>query len=562
MKDLIQYLIKYTKNKSKLFVLPFFIVGEAAVLVRLASLLIPIVNNLSTGKTEESLKSVVLYVLLVLLYIVFRLLRQTIIVSLSSENEKMVYDGAIHMISKMKQAEIYKMGKGMLISLLNNELRQNKKFILSYLYELIYQPVVFILMILFIFNTHPVLAFVMIPMMLIMVLISYICSKKLSVLYSEKNRDIEKQLTTQREIFANISTLKLYGCDEFFCKLNKDTCEKLYKDEKEYARRKAVNYLPSLINEYLPTIVVVVITMILMKSALLNYGQFVSVLQLLATVSLPFSKYADTIVETRNTCVTIRKIKSFFLTYKTENVEPLEKQENKFTGKYIVDISNLSFQYDNRQILKNCSLQIKKGEHIGIIGFSGAGKSTLLNIILGFLSDYNGSVKLFGCEVNQTNPEDIWKRISYVDQNRYMLNETIAFNISAGETSVSNEKIEQVVDMTNFRNDIENKLEDGLNTVLNEGGMNLSGGQREKLSIARALYKESELLILDEPSSALDGETDRYIVETLDRLKDSTIIIVSHRLSTLSKCERILSLREGSLFREEILEKVQAEFEV
>lgn len=147
--------------------------------------------------------------------------------------------------------------------------------------------------------------------------------------------------------------------------------------------------------------------------------------------------------------------------------------------------------------------------------------------------------------------EKLWSHISYVDQNRYMLNENIAFNISAGDTNVMTHRIDKVLDMTNFRNDIENKLPMGIETVLNEGGSNLSGGQKEKIAIARALYKKAELFILDEPSSALDEETDNCIVDALDVLDNVTIITVSHRLSTLSKCDRILELQNGKLIQVE-----------
>ena len=508
-------------------------------------------NLLSAGKNQEALINIVWYVSLVLLYILFRLLGQLIIASMASESERMVYDEMVDMISRMKPYEVYQVGKGTIIALLNNELRQNKLFILSYLYELIYQPIIFILTVFYIVRVNFMLAFVMAPMMLITVFISYINSKKLSMLYSEKNVDTEQQLTIQRDIFANIATLKLYDIDNYLCGLNKNACHKLYVDEKEYAKRKAINYFPSLINEYLPTIVLVFTIMILMKNNSLNYGQFASVLQLLATMSLPFSKYADTIIETRNTCITVNKIDAFFKTNDVQKTDMECDEENEYDGKYLLDISGLSFSYADRKVLDNCSLRIMRGEHVGIVGSSGVGKSTLLNVLLGVLPDYEGTVKIFGEEIREANIEKLWSHISYVDQNRYMLNENIAFNISAGDTNVMTHRIDKVLDMTNFRNDIENKLPMGIETVLNEGGSNLSGGQKEKIAIARALYKKAELFILDEPSSALDEETDNCIVDALDVLDNVTIITVSHRLSTLSKCDRILELQNGKLIQVE-----------
>ena len=240
--------------------------------------------------------------------------------------------------------------------------------------------------------------------------------------------------------------------------------------------------------------------------------------------------------------------------FKTNDVQKTDMEcdeENEYDGKYLLDISGLSFSYADRKVLDNCSLRIMRGEHVGIVGSSGVGKSTLLNVLLGVLPDYEGTVKIFGEEIREASIEKVWSHISYVDQNRYMLNENIAFNISAGDTNVMTHRIDKVLDMTNFRNDIENKLPMGIETVLNEGGSNLSGGQKEKIAIARALYKKAELFILDEPSSALDEETDNCIVDALDVLDNVTIITVSHRLSTLSKCDRILELQNGKLIQVE-----------
>ena len=548
MKSILDYLIKYSTKKINIFILPFIIALEAATLIFFTSQLVPIVNSISKGAFSETSYNILLYFLFIGTYIFLKFLRQLLIDLIAIDNEKNVWGNAVNNISKMRPEQIYMLGKGTVASILSNELLQNKRFIILFLYEFIYEPLVFVFSIMYIYSINALLSYIMIPMMLSTVFISYFSSKKLSVIYSGKNEDTEKLMTTQREIFANISTLKLYGCDDFFCDLNRKISTKLYLDEKKYANHKAKNYFMSLINEYMPTIITIILSILLMRNISLNIGQFISVLQLLAMVSLPFSKYAETIIEARNTLVTIHKLDNIFSGYDSDITKKNDMTDVLLEENYIVNISHLSYEYDKKKVLEDCSLQVKKGEHIGIIGLSGVGKTTLLSIILGFLPKYEGSVRLFGYEVNRIDPELLFSKISYVDQNRYFLSENILLNISAGQTNIPNEKMQHVIEMTNLTDDIETKLTDGLNTILVNGGTNLSGGQKEKISIARALYKQSDLFIFDEPSSALDEETEQCIVKSLDAFKDTTMIIVSHRLSTLEKCDRILCLKNGALY--------------
>ncbi len=549
---MLAYLIKYSTNKTKVFLLPFVVAIEAVSLILFTAQLVPIVNYISKGEFETSSAYIARYALFIFVYIIFKYIRQIMIDYIAVDNEKNVYENAINKIAQMQPREIYFLGKGTMVSLLSSELKQNKLFILSYLYELLYEPIVFVLTILYIFSINSLLACIMIPLMLATVLIAFFCSKKLAKIYSKKNTDIEEQLTTQREIFANISTLKLYGQDDYFCCLNQDISRKLCLDEEVYARNKAKNYFFSLVNEYMPTIVMIVVSIFLMKRVELNIGQFVAVMQLLASVSLPFSKYASTIVETRNTMTTIKKLENTLSmdTSRTDEMVELEEPQLFYNSPLILE--DVSFKYDDKNILNHCTLKIHEGEHIGIFGKSGDGKTTLLNIILGFLPEYEGSVRLLGHEVKASKSELLWEKIAYASQDGFFLNANIPYNISAGATNTIDEKMKKIFDVTNLWEDINEKIAEGINTTLVDGGMNLSGGQRQKLAIARALYKPSDFLILDEPSDALDEKTEEAIFNYLSTLRDKTMLIVSHRMSTLAKCDRTYCLRDGRLYEESL----------
>ena len=217
-------------------------------------------------------------------------------------------------------------------------------------------------------------------------------------------------------------------------------------------------------------------------------------------------------------------------------------QEN---GKYAYEIKNLSFGYLDEFVLKDISLAIEKNQHIGIVGKTGAGKSTLLNILLGAITEYKGEVSFFGSNMKTLAQEDIWKHIAYVDQNRYLMNGTVAYNIFQ-DNVVDADNVEDILIRTNLNKDI-TKLEQGLDTVVANGGVNLSGGQKEKIAIGRALYKDADILIFDEPASALDEESEQRLIDTIDMCKFKTIIIVTHRKDMLEKCDKIFKVDEGKI---------------
>ena len=238
-------------------------------------------------------------------------------------------------------------------------------------------------------------------------------------------------------------------------------------------------------------------------------------------------------------------------------VSPLPVQaKNENTTSYSasfsknIEIQHLSYRYPDSESpsLRDISLSIRKGESIGIIGKSGAGKSTFVDIVLGLLVPVSGSIVVDGTNIND-NLRDWQQKIGYVQQDIFLLDESIRENIAFGlrEDEIDDERVLQVVIEAQL-NELVASLPDGLNTQLGERGVRLSGGQKQKIGIARALYRKSSILVLDEATSALDSATEREIVSTIKNLKgDKTTIIITHRRSTLKYCDRIVELNNGSI---------------
>jgi ATP-binding cassette subfamily B protein len=196
--------------------------------------------------------------------------------------------------------------------------------------------------------------------------------------------------------------------------------------------------------------------------------------------------------------------------------------------------------------LNHVNLVIEKGSFIGIVGPSGSGKSTLTDLILGTLSPTIGSVIIDNTNLNETNFHSWWNNIGYVSQRLNLIDDTIVNNIVLGD-KIDEFKVASILSMVGLEQFV-NSLENGMYTLLSQNGGNISGGQKQRLLIARVLYKKPNVLILDEATSSLDVETELSIMEELKLLtSDITIIFITHRLTTLRYCNSVYQITEGSL---------------
>lgn len=226
------------------------------------------------------------------------------------------------------------------------------------------------------------------------------------------------------------------------------------------------------------------------------------------------------------------------------------KGKRSLSFKKSIRIKNLNFRYSSNDpyILNDINLSFSKGSHIGFVGKTGSGKSTLLDLIMGLLDPTNGSIEIDGQIINSKN-KNLWQsNISHVPQNIFLIDSSVAENIAFG---VEKDKIDMALVMQSaekacIASDIAT-WNQGYQTLVGERGVRLSGGQRQRIGIARALYKKSEVIILDEATSALDNKTEQYVIASLEKDKDITLLIVAHRLTTLKNCDKIVEIENGSI---------------
>ena len=199
---------------------------------------------------------------------------------------------------------------------------------------------------------------------------------------------------------------------------------------------------------------------------------------------------------------------------------------------------------DTPWILKNVNVSFKKGEKIGFIGMTGSGKSTLLDILMGLLTPTSGELLVDGVVITQQNRRAWQSHVSHVPQSIYLADASIQENIAFGiePEEIKERKVVQAAQQAKISEMI-NNLKNTYQDFVGERGIQLSGGQRQRIGIARALYKDSGVLIFDEATSALDNQTEKEIMQQISQLKgEKTIFIIAHRLTTLKQCDRIIRI--------------------
>ncbi|WP_188032945.1 ABC transporter ATP-binding protein [Psychrobacter sp. ANT_WB68] len=226
--------------------------------------------------------------------------------------------------------------------------------------------------------------------------------------------------------------------------------------------------------------------------------------------------------------------------------------ENFRTNEFVFEsltLKNINFNYvANTPVLKNISLTIERNQSIGFVGHSGSGKSTLIDIMLGLLSQDTGNTLINGRDIDDVLPE--WQRnVGYIPQDIYLIDDTIKANIAFGvkEDYIDYAQVMTVLEVAQL-DDLVCSLPNGVETVIGERGVKLSGGQRQRIGIARALYHNPQILVMDEATAALDNVTEKAFMRAINNLKGKkTLIMIAHRLSTVKDCDIICFMENGEI---------------
>ena len=376
--------------------------------------------------------------------------------------------------------------------------------------------------------------------------------------FQRKVRDYNsKIIRSYTESLSYIKTIKALGIE--------DKKKKEFKAYNEKYRK--YNLLSILISAiFVPTVMFVAsigvgfafnFSKISLMTNFMTYGSFFIFLTYSFQIFEPFKMLAQIFTDLKSAQASAERV--FQILYEEDEILEEEESDLDFEGN--IKFENVSFHYfdDDKLILKDFNFEIKNGESVAFIGSTGSGKSTIVNLICKFYNPTSGGIYLDGINYRNIDKTCLYNNLGYVLQQPQLFSISIKENIKFGNENATDEEILKVCNLLGIDEFI-SKLPNGIDTVIGETGYNISGGQKQLISFARALIKNPKLLVLDEATSSIDTETEKIIQNKMkDILKGKTSIIVAHRLSTIKHCDKIVLIENGNILEQgthlELLDK-------
>lgn len=363
--------------------------------------------------------------------------------------------------------------------------------------------------------------------------------KKYARNIQETNSDLLSRLS---EIFSNIELIKASNTEkkenDKFAKQNDELCHLNLKSAR-------IDALTSPLMDMMGSVGVAVVIIIGGREVIqgsMSVGSFISFVSALFAIYTPLKRLSSLYGKLQGAIAASER--TFYLL----DLEPqIKGGEKKLQSIEKIEFKQVDFAYENpyKSVLTNINLDFSKGQMLALVGTSGGGKSSIVNLLMHFYKKQKGQILFNGLDIDEISLKSLHDRIGLVTQNIYLFNDSFAENIAYSE-EVDEKKIVEALKLANAYEFVE--AMGGIYTEIKEHGKNLSGGQKQRIAIARALYKNPDLLIFDEATSALDNESEKAIIKTIENLKQNRLILViAHRLSTIENADKIAVIDQGQI---------------
>lgn len=374
--------------------------------------------------------------------------------------------------------------------------------------------------------------------------------KRSNTLASTMEKINKKHNDTILENISNIKELKILSAEDTFF-------EKYQIVEKSYRKTQELQSFYNAIPPYLVEMLVVLALLILAciisiqspndNSKLM--ASFAIIVASIFRIAPALNRIQSSIININASRNFVKRINEKYEKYDFDHFKKENLQSEGILGFHDkIELKNICFSYNsNKQVLKNISITINKGDFVGIIGLSGAGKSTLADILTGLLPADSGEIIVDNTELSQKNFQKFRRMLGYVPQQINILDKSIKENVAWGCKEINDSKVVNALKSAQLYNVIE-EYPQGINSNIIVGSNGLSQGQKQRLAIARALYRDPQIIILDEATSALDVQIEHEITEMLKEISSTkTIIAIAHRLSTLKACNKLIYMKNGTI---------------
>lgn len=354
------------------------------------------------------------------------------------------------------------------------------------------------------------------------------------------------------ESLSGLKVVKSYNAESNFKEKFNDSVTRVLKLSNSIGKK---NNLATPLSEFLGIITICVLLwfggkMVLVDTlpngkALLDGAKFLAYMGLAYNILTPAKAISKASYSVKNGLAAAQRV--FEVLEVKNEITDSENAVKKSTFEDSITINNINFRYEEENVLKDFSLQVKKGQTVALVGQSGSGKSTIANLLTRFYDVNEGTIAIDGIDIKDMNLHSLRDLMGLVTQDSILFNDTIKANISLGKLDATDEEIIEALKIANAYEFVKD-LPLGIHTNIGDSGNKLSGGQKQRLSIARAVLKNPPIMILDEATSALDTESEKFVQVALENMmQNRTSIVIAHRLSTIQKADLIVVMQKGKI---------------
>ena len=536
---------KYLLKIKKLIILIFIAYG----VLSLINIFNPIINaKLLTSLTNFNLNEAYKYTFIFFAISILSVLINKLAIKLLGKiHEKLLYDiryDIIQRLFKLKMKNFDEIPSGKFQERIKND-PEGIFSVFSVVQYNIFNIITEVFMLAYVMYLNIIIGLIYILGIIIIYFYEKYAYEKFEKLEEESKIQREKSGTILNEILRGIRDIKLLGITNKVNKMTSETLDKQSKlDTKISISRMNIYNTTEIVKDILIFII------IFLGIFLININK------LTLTTFLIIFMYRNDIF---SLVFSYTSLKEYFVKYKVAKNRIMELFDNKkfpietYGNESIdnikgeIEFKNVSFAYNKKEIIHNVSFKVNSLEDVALVGKSGSGKSTLFNLLTKSYDNYEGIITIDGVDIKKLNQKTLIDSISIISQNPYIFNLSIKDNLKLIDKNITDDDIINACKTARIHDFIET-LPDKYNTLLGEGGVNLSGGQKQRLAIARALLKQSKILLFDEATSSLDNITQDEIQTAIKSIsKNFTIITIAHRLSTIINSNKIYLLEEGNI---------------
>lgn len=440
---------------------------------------------------------------------------------------------------------------GDIMERLSSDVEGLARYMEGYFKDCLYVPVIVVVFAVYLALQNPFLAFVCLAPLVVMVPLSVILLKPIKLSQFDYVRKLGLTNNNIQEVFDGVDVIKSYN-------LQSRLGRKYYKDLKvtldisnvNDLRQYNIEPLSCLIREA-PTAIALCLGGYLALKGEVTLGMLVAFISSIEKINEPLVGVYQLVVRSQMAMVSVKRVFEI-MEMPCEKVSDNQELSDDECSQ-VFSLENVTFSYSNgtvtQNVVENINFSVKKGERVALVGRSGCGKSTIIKLLCRQYNVDSGKYVFYDRNVDELDADTVRGKLALISQDTVIFPISVSDNIRIGRPDATQEEIANAAKLAgcNFIDD----LPDGYNTVMEEHGANLSGGQRQRIAIARAILKDTPVLLLDEPTSALDAQTEEFVSRTLTDVSEGrTVVTVAHRLSTIKDYDRIVVMESGKIVEE------------